>query len=114
MRNAKIVIAFLVFLSLILIILLGIARSERDRFSQLSIATVYYESPLERRAVSEFAKREKRSEESVRENRIPIEFILKEKNCVSLEIRKGILGSGEVICFDKDGKEVVEEYSSGE
>lgn len=111
MRNSKMI--FICFM-IICLIYLFYENYKLNKMSEFLLGTVYRESPVERRAVEIFSKREGVSEEYVRGGRIPIEFKLSDRDCVSLELKKGILGSEEVICFSKDGKSVLDIFSSGE
>lgn len=114
MRFARTIVATLSIGLLILGYVAVREARENERLSQLVPLTVYRESDIERRAISEFSKIRGESETSIRSRRIPILVELKDMDCVSLELKQDYLGSSEAICFQKGNGPVLKTYSSGE
>lgn len=114
MRFAKFVIAALSAGFLTLGYVAIRETRENERLSQLILLTVYHESDVERKAVTELARIRGESEASIRARRIPILIELEDKNCVSLELKQDYLGSSEAVCFDKQTGRFLRSFSSGE
>lgn len=78
------------------------------------ISNVYYESPFETEALKLWSLENHLSVDQSRERRLPVAFQLGDDECVTLEPKKGVIGSTEIFCFSKDDKKLVKRESHGE
>ena len=114
MRVPKIALLFIMIFSMAISLYALYLKNKISQLEELIIYGVFANDELTEDAFFRLSKINSSTINVQKESRLPIYVYLPDFNCISLEPKKGVLGSYEIFCYDKVTKKFLFHHSEFE